>query len=327
MCYIVSMRKVDLRRADLNLLVVLDALLEGKGVTQAARRLGMSQPAASRALSRLRALFSDALLVEARTGYILSARAEEIRPVLRRTLAGVSEMLEASPFDPAAATGHVRLLMPDLQAAALAPHLLARLAAEAPALNLDILPPSASLFEALESDAVDVIVGVIDEAPAGIRRRGLYEDGFVTLMRAGHPAAERKLTLERYLELGHIMVSVTGVGPAPVDAALASTGRQRRVRVRVPSFLAAVEIAAHSDLIMTLPSSLAQTAAGMGRFVALPPPIDLGRFTMSLVWHARHQDEPRHVWLRRIVVDAATSVAVTAPGASTADAEAGPAGR
>ena len=129
------MRNVDLRRADLNLLVVLDALLEGKSVTQAARRLGMSQPAASRALSRLRALFSDALLVEARTGYILSARAEEIRPVLRRTLAGVSEMLEANPFDPAAATGHVRLLMPDLQAAALAPHLLARLADEAPALT------------------------------------------------------------------------------------------------------------------------------------------------------------------------------------------------
>ena len=152
----------------------------------------MSQPAASRALSRLRALFSDALLVEARTGYILSARAEEIRPVLRRTLAGVGEMLEASPFDPAAATGHVRLLMPDLQAAALAPHLLARLADEAPALDLDILPPGATLFEALESDAVDAIVGVIDEAPAGIRRRGLYEDGFVTLMRAGHPAADEK---------------------------------------------------------------------------------------------------------------------------------------
>jgi DNA-binding transcriptional LysR family regulator len=119
------------------------------------------------------------------------------------------------------------------------------------------------------------------------------------------------------------VVTVTGVGQAPVDVVLASMGRERRVSVRVPSFLAAVEIAAHSDLIMTLPSSLAQTAAGMGRFVALPPPIDLGRFTMSLVWHARHQDEPRHVWLRRIVVDAAKAVAVAAPRPSTADAQAG----
>jgi DNA-binding transcriptional LysR family regulator len=204
-------------------------------------------------------------------------------------------------------------LMPDLPAAALAPHLLARLAAEAPALDLEILPPGTSLFEALESDAADAIVGVIDEAPAGIRRRGLYEDGFVTLMCAGHPAAEEKLTLKRYLELGHIVVSITGVGPAPVDAALASIGRQRRVSVRLPSFLAAVEIAARSELVMTLPLSLARTAAGMGRFVVLPPPVNLDRFTMSLFWHARHQDEPRHVWLRRIVVDAAKDVAVTAP--------------
>lgn len=303
------MREVDLRRVDLNLLVALDVLLEEKSVTRTAQRLGLSQPATSRALARLRTLFSDALLVEARGGYILSARAERIRPALHRTLAGVSEMLEARPFDPTAARGHVRLLMPDLPAAALAPHLLARLAAEAPALDLEILPPAGtSLFEALEDDAVDAIVGVIDEAPAGIRRRGLYQDKLVTLMRAGHPAAEKKLTLARYLELGHIVVSITGVGPAPVDAALTSMVRQRRVAVRVPSFLAAVEIAARSDLIVTLPSSLARTAAGMGRFVALPPPIDLDRFTMSLIWHARHQDSPRHIWLRRIIVAAAAEM-------------------
>lgn len=310
------MREVDLRRVDLNLLVALDALLEERNVTRAARRLGMSQPAASRALARLRTLFSDALLVEGRAGYILSARAEEIRPALRKTLAGVSEMLSASPFDPAVATGPVRLLMPDLQAAALVPHLLARLAAEAPTLDLEIMPPSTLLFEALENDTVDAIVGVIDEAPSGIRRRGLYDDGFVTLMRAGHPAADGELTLDRFLGLGHIVVSITGVGPAPVDAALA--GIRRRVNVRVPSFLAAVEIAARSDLVMTLPSSLAQTAAGMRRFVALPPPFDLGRFTMSLLWHARRHDEPRHAWLRRSIVAAAAEL--TATGSATPDA-------
>jgi DNA-binding transcriptional LysR family regulator len=316
MAYIVTMRESDLRHVDLNLLVALDALLEEKSVTRAAQRLGMSQPAASRALARLRTLFADALLVDGRNGYVLSTRAEEIRPVLRRTLTGVGNMLEARPFDPAAATGKVRFLMADLEAAVLAPHLLARVAAEGPALDLDILPPRASLFEALENDAVDAIVGVIDEAPAGIRRRGLYEDVFVTLMRAGHPAAGSKLNLKRYLDLGHIVVSITGVGPAPVDAALARMGHGRRVKARVASFLAAMEIAARSDLIMTLPSSLAHMAAGMGRLVTLTPPIHLGRFTMSLVWHARHQDEPRHVWLRRVVVDAGKAVTVAAPAAS-----------
>ena len=102
---IITMHQVDLRRVDLNLLVALEALLDEKSVTLAAQRLGLSQPAASRALARLRALFSDALRVETRGGYALSARAEEIRPALRRTLAGVGEMLEARPFDPTVARG------------------------------------------------------------------------------------------------------------------------------------------------------------------------------------------------------------------------------
>lgn len=302
------MREVNLRRIDLNLLVVLEALLEEKGVTRAAGRLGMSQPAVSRALSRLRALFGDALLADGQSGYRLTPRAEEIRPTLRTILSGVGTMLEATPFDPATASGQVRLLMVDLETAALAPPLLARLASEAPALDLDIVPPGPAVLATLESDAVDAVVGVIDEAPAGIRRRRLYDDRFVTLMRAEHPAAGRLLDLDAYLELGHIVVSVTGEGSAPVDIALARLDRRRRVRARVPSFLAAVEIAARTDLIMTLPASLARTAAGMGRFIALPPPLDLARFTMSLLWHTRRQDEPRHIWLRRTIVAAATAV-------------------
>jgi DNA-binding transcriptional LysR family regulator len=305
----IVMREVDLRRVDLNLLVALQALLEERGVTRAAQRLGMSQPAVSRALGRLRALFSDALLVEAPGGYALSARAEQIRPALRRTLAGIGELLEANAFDPAEATGRVRLLMPDLHAAALGPPLLAHLSREAPGLDLDILAPGPAVIEALENDIADAAVGVFEEGAAGILRRSLYQDRFMTLMRAGHPAAVPKLTLERYLDLSHLVVSVTGIGPAPVDQMLSVVGRKRRVKVRVPNFFAAIEIAAHSDLVMTLPSSLARTAAGIGRLVALPPPVDPGRFAISLVWHARYQDAPRHVWLRQTIVKAAADIA------------------
>lgn len=309
MVYMVTMHEVDLRRIDLNLLVALEALLEEKNVTRAAQRLNMSQPAASRALARLRALFSDALLVDAPGGYILSARAEEMRPQLATLLAGVGDMLKANAFDPATATGRIRLLMPDLQAAVLAPHLLARLTREAPLLDLDIAALGATGFEALEHGGADAMVALIDDAPAGIQRRRLYDEELVTLMRAQHPALGRKLTLERFLALEHIVVSVTGLGPAPVDTALARMGQTRRVKLRVPNFFAAAEIAARSDLVMTLPSSLAQAAATLGRFVAMPPPLDLGLFTMSLAWHARQQDAPRHIWLRRIIVAAATDMA------------------
>lgn len=308
MVYIVTMHEVDLRRIDLNLLVALEALLDEKNVTRAASRLGMSQPAASRALGRLRALFSDALLVDGPGGYVLSARAEEVRPVLRGILAGVREMVEANAFDPATATGRIRLLMPDLQAAVLAPHLLARLGREAPSLDIDIVAPGTDAVEVLEQGIADAMVSLVDEAPAGIRRRVLYDEKLETLMRAEHPALARKLTLERFLALEHIVVSVTGVGPAPVDEVLARIGRTRRVKLRVPNFFAAVEIAARSDLIMTLPSSLARAAANMKRFVSLPPPLDLGSFTMSLVWHARQQDAPRHIWLRRAIVAAAADM-------------------
>ncbi|OHV81095.1 LysR family transcriptional regulator [Rhizobium sp. LCM 4573] len=299
------MHEVNLRGIDLNLLVALDALLEEKSVTRAAHRLGMSQPAVSRALGRLRALFSDALLVDGPGGYLLSARAEEMRPALRGILAGVGQMLEANAFDPATATGRIRLLAPDLQAAALAPHLLARFAREAPSLDLDIVAPGSNGFDLLEQGSADAMVALIDGAPGGIRRRRLYDENLVTLMRADHPARAGKLTLDRFLALEHIVVSVTGVGAAPVDEVLARMGRTRRVKLRVPNFFAAVEIAARSDLIMTLPSSLARAAASMRRLVSLPPPLDLDSFTMSLAWHARQQDAPRHIWLRRAIVAAA----------------------
>ncbi|WP_274425293.1 LysR family transcriptional regulator [Chelativorans sp. YIM 93263] len=298
------MREVNLRNADLNLLVVLDALLDERSVTRAATRLGMSQPAASRALARLRVLFSDALLVDGPGGYLLTARAEEMRPLLRNTLAGVNELLDGRAFDPRQAAGSVRLLMLDLEAAVLGPRLIASLAQQAPAVDLEVVPPGVRPLDALEADAVDALIGVVDDAPAGIRKRKLYQDEFATLMRAEHPAAGRKLTLERFLELEHVVVSITGTGRAWVDEILARSGRQRRVKVRVPSFFAAVEIAARSDLVMTLPSSLARTAADMRRFVMAPPPLDLGSVVMSLVWHARHQDAPRHVWLRRTIVAA-----------------------
>ncbi len=316
MVYIVIMREVDLRGVDLNLLVVLDAHWRKKRHPR--RSPSQHEPAGGQPcpVTLARIVFRFAAGRRPRRLRSQWPR-REIRPSLRRTLAGVGEMLSATRSTRLAATGQVRLAMLDLQAASLVPFLLARLANEAPALDLDILPPSTTALETLENDAVDAVVGVFDHAPAGIHRRRLFDDGFVTLMRAGHPAADKKLTLDDYLELGHIVVRVTGVGPAPVDIALAGIGRRRRVNVRVPSFFAAVEIAARSDLVMTLPSSLAQTAAGMGRFVArCPRSIGLGSFTMSLLWHARHQDDPRHVWLRSTIVAAATMMTASVPGSS-----------
>jgi len=298
------MREVDLRSADLNLLVVLDALLEERNVTRASLRLGMSQPATSRALARLRAMFSDSLLVDGPGGYLLTARAEQLRPLLRSVLADARQMLDAPTFDPRAATGTVRLLMLDLEAAVLTPRLIGVLAERAPLLGVEVKPPGAEPLDVLAAGEADAVIGVIDEAPAGIRKRTLYADEFATIMRTGHPAAGEPLSLAQFLELEHIVVSITGMGRAWIDEVLGRQGLQRRVKVRVPSFFAALEIAAQSDLVMTLPHRLVETAAGMGRFAVARPPLDAGRVVMSLAWHARNQDDPRHSWLRKAIVAA-----------------------
>jgi DNA-binding transcriptional LysR family regulator len=308
---IFTMRQVNLRSVDLNLLTVLDALLEERNVTHAAERLGMSQPAVSRALARLRALFQDALLVDGAGGYLLSSRAADLVPALRRTMSGIGGMLESPAFDPANATGRLRLVTPDLYAAVMAPPLLAILSREAPGLDVEFIAPDPTVVDRLESDDIDAILGVIDDAPAGVRRRRLFDDGYVTILRAGHPTAEESLTLDRFLALDHIAISVTGSGPTPIDTILAAMGLTRRVKVLVPNFLAAVEIAARSDLVMTLPESLARTAAGMHRFVLRTPPVDRGRIALSLLWHARHQESPAHIWLRSALVEAAASIDVS----------------
>ncbi|MHB2266008.1 LysR family transcriptional regulator [Aliihoeflea sp. PC F10.4] len=302
------MRQVNLRAVDLNLLTVLEALLDERNVTRAAVRLGMSQPAVSRALARLRSLFGDALLVDGTGGYVLSERATEIAPLLRQTLAGVGDMLDAPVFDPATATGRVRLSTPDLYAAVIGPPLLGHLGREAPGLDLDIVAPGPDVIHELEDGTLDAVIGVIDDAPAGIKRRSLFDDAYVTVLRSGHPAGEGALTLPRFLELDHIAISVTGVGSTPIDEVLAAMGRTRRVKARVPNFLAAVEMAARTDLVMTLPKSLARMAAGMDRFVMRAPPADPGRFTLSMLWHARQHGSPRHVWLRNAIAAAAAQV-------------------
>ncbi|MEQ8292772.1 MAG: LysR family transcriptional regulator [Roseovarius sp.] len=299
------MHELELRNVDLNLLVMLGVLLEERSVTRAAGRLNMSQPAVSRALGRLRMAFADPLLVEDRGGYCLSARAEDIQPRLKRLLADAGDLMSAREFVPADAVGTIRLLMPDLEATTLAPSLLARLQAEAPALDLEIHPLAGPVFEALGSDTADALIGVIGDAPSGIHARALYDDRYVTLMRRDHPARGLDLTLERYLDLGHIAVSVAGTGRSAVDEALAELGQTRRVQVRVPSFLAALEIAARSDLLLTIPSSLARTEAARDRLDARPPPLPLAGFTMRLLWHARHQESPRHIWLRNMIVEVA----------------------
>lgn len=299
------MHQVDIRSADLNLLAFLEALFVAGSITGAGARVGLSQPAASRALGRLRRSFGDPLFVRSGGGLAPTPRAARLREPLRRALAEVTAMLAPDRFDPATARGAVRLLVPDLEAAALAPPLLARLAATAPDVDVAFVPRRGDAAAMLAADEVDLAIGVFPRAPAGFRRQRLYRDTMVCIVRAGHPAAQRGLTLARFLALRHALVTITGEGGGAVDAALAARGLARRIALRIPSFLAAPLVVAKSDLVVTLPRRAALHIASLAPVVLLEPPLPIPAFDLSQLWHERQHADARHRWLRALVAELA----------------------
>jgi DNA-binding transcriptional LysR family regulator len=296
------MHQVDLRGVDLNLLTLLEALFETRSVTQAGDRLDLSQPAASRALGRLRRMLGDPLFVRGADGLVPTRHAETLRAPLAQSLASARLVIAPPRFDPATATGAVRLIIPDVDAATLVPRLLAAFAQSAPGLDIVLPPRGRDTFAMLADDAADLGVGVFDAAPAGFRRQRLYSDTMVCVVRRGHPVLKRGLTLERFRELRHVLITITGEGGGVVDAALAARGLSRRIALRIPSFLAAPLVVARSDLIVTLPRRTAAEFAALAPLVLVEPPLKLAGFDVSQLWHERHHADPRHAWLRRVLV-------------------------
>jgi DNA-binding transcriptional LysR family regulator len=289
---------------DLNLLRALDALLEAESVTGAARRLGLTQPALSRALARLRAHLHDPLLVRVGRRLTLTPRAREMARPLRQALQQLGATLaERPPFEPGRCRRTFRVATVDYGAAVLVPPLVNRLAVAAPGAGLVIVNQREDFSAALESGALDLVVVPRRDAWAGIVWRPLFEDRFVCLVRRGHPTLRKRkpLTLAAYCAFDHIVVAPQGGGGAsPIDAALARLGRQRRIAVRVPSFLLAPRVIATSDLILTIFSRVISDPGG-DSLRALRPPLPLPGVSVSLAWHENLASDAEHAWFRDIV--------------------------
>ncbi|NKE47845.1 LysR family transcriptional regulator [Roseomonas frigidaquae] len=288
---------MNLRAIDLNLLVVLDALLEEAHVSRAASRLGLSQPAASAALDRCRHLFGDRLLERGQAGMRPTAKAEALRPRLKDLLAEVEGLLDPPAPELATLRQAVRLVLADHPASILLPALLKALAASAPGLDLVIMPwrGAAEAVEALGRGAADLACSVLPALGADFRRSLLLEESYRVLMRRDHPAAA-SFGLEPWLAHPHVLVSGQGATRGALDEALAKLGRARRVGLVVPSFLLVPPLVAASDLIALLPSrTLPEDPEG--RFLHFAPPIPVPGFPLHLAWHARRDRDlaVRHV--------------------------------
>ncbi|KUL35134.1 LysR family transcriptional regulator [Streptomyces sp. NRRL F-4489] len=287
---------------DLNLLTALDALLEEESVTAAADRLGLSGPAMSRALGRIRRTIGDPVLVRAGRHMVPTPRALEIRAEVRRLVEAAHGVLTpAAPADPARLTRVFALSAGDLFVTALAPALLARVARQAPGVVLRFLGESHVDLPLLRDGAADLELGVIGSTQPEIRTERLFDDRPVAVVREGHPLASGTLTVRRYAAAPHVGFSRRGRLTGPIDAALAERGLRRRVIATVPTLAAELAMVRDSDAVGMAPE---RTAAPLIRALGLrtlPIPLDLPEMPMAMAWHPRQEADPGHVWLREVV--------------------------
>ncbi len=312
----------QLRGLDLNLLLALDALLEERHVTRAAERLGLSQPAVSNALGRLRDVFGDDLLVRGRAGMEPTPRALELAAPVRRLLRQAERLLESEAgFDPALCRRHFTVRMSDLLGHLVLPACIARIAAEAPSVAIDILhlPPAATL-DALERDELDLALSMGLAHGASIRAQPLLPDHMVCVLRKGHPAAARLLTGERFLALRHVRVAISPTDSRFVDDVLAAEGKRRQVAMTLPHWLVVPEVLRATDLAAVMSSRLARAFVdrpGSG-LVLRDVPFASSCFDWTLYWHARHDSNAAHAWLRRLVAEVVSPGGRAAPPAAAA---------
>ena len=304
-----SRKTPRLAAVDLNLLTALDALLHEESVTAAGRSIGLSQPAMSHALSRLRELVGDELLVREGRSLHKTLLGQQLAPEIRRLVAEIeSTLLGRHVFEPKTSSRRFRIASNDYCGAVLLPGLLSRVRQAAPKVVLDVFPQQGPLpVTELERGELDVVLGTYERIEAPLAGRLLYHEDFACALRRGHPRG-RGLSLGRYLELDHLLVANPGYGPGVVDHLLAERGLSRRVAMRVPHFLVAPAIVAQTDLVLTLPRRLLRIMAGISNLLVTKPPLAIPPFDVQLVWHRRAADDPGSLWLRDQIVACAAKL-------------------
>jgi len=290
---------------DLSLLLTLDALLQEENVTLAAKRLGLSTPAASHALARIRGRLGDPVLVRAGRRMVLTPRAEELRPQVRSLVEDAIRVMGAAvPFSPRDLKRTFTIFTTDHVLLVLGPAIDRILREEAPEVALRFLPSVMEDWIPLRDGVADLSVCILGHFPPEFRTRQLFTDRFVCVVRADHPRVGKRLTLDEYLALDHIVVSPLG-RPSGVDAVLAERGLERRIRRIVPFFNSGLLLAAATDYVLTVSDRAALALAGTLGLRIVEPPLPLSSYSLNLLWHPRLENEPANRWLRDVFVRAA----------------------
>ncbi|MEO8548940.1 MAG: LysR family transcriptional regulator [Kofleriaceae bacterium] len=284
---------------DLELLRCFTSLHLERHLTRAATRVGLSQPAMSRALVRMRDAFGDPLFVRGPRGMLPTPRADALAPQIASVLEAAASLVRANPMSLARA---FTLGTTDFFDADLLPKLIAQLASLAPNASIVTRPIGVDLDDALATGRLDLALGVRMNVPPGAMAQRLFADTFSCAVRKDHPV--KRLTLARFVELSHLFIAPGGTPGGPVDSALADLGMTRRIAARTFSFLSAPAILARTDLILTAPRRILEQAAAPYQLRVLACPLELPEVSIYMMWHPRMQADPAHAWFRGLITKA-----------------------
>jgi len=308
---------MDLGEIDLNLLVHLDVLLREQNVTKAANHIGITQPAMSNGLKRLRLLFKDPLLVRTSEGMAPTELALELKPAVRDILFNIEKVIKPERDFDLNSSRVFRVMASDYAESTLIPDVLSEVRRLAPNITLDMLTPSDVSFEDVEQGRVDMAINRFDTLPQSFHQKTLWSDTFSCLMSPENPIVNN-FNLECYLQANHIWVSKTGfgigVGVNPndvqrlgwVDEALDMLGEKRKISVFTRHYQVAMLLAQQHDLIATLPSRAARLKAGNEKVVIKEPPFNIPAFELKMAWSPLLHHNADHQWLRRIITNIAS---------------------
>lgn len=295
---------------DIGLLMAFETLIQERNVSRAADRLGISQPALSGRLIRLRALFNDQLFVPvAGRGVTPTPRAEALGETLPQLLEHLREFIGHRPhFDPAESDRTFVLAAYDNPAVMIGPDLVTALKRAAPNVRITfVLPDPEAIIPALERGDIDMVIGLPRTVDEGLIGRALLTDQFVTAQRRDHPRGSQPLTLDEFCDAEHVLVSTEGGGyMGRVDCALEALGRKRQVSLSVQSYALAPIIIAGSDHLCTLPGRFLRRFESM--LDLFTPPLDVDAFNLDALWHPRMRDDPAHRWFRDLVAEVSQTI-------------------
>jgi len=296
---------MELNEIDLNLLVVFQQLMVERRVSRVAENLGLTQPAVSNSLAKMRRIFGDELFLRTPSGMVPTPLAEQLGESIGYALGMIhSGLNQQTQFDPATAKQAMTIGMTDIGEIVFLPTLVDRLSREAPGVTLSTVRNAAvNLRDDMESSKVDLAIGLLPQLKAGFFQRQLFRQRYVCLFRKGHRFGKKKLSLAEFRAAEHLVVISAGTGHGAIDELMKRSGVDRLVRLTVPHFVGVGHILRSTDLVATVPERLAIHLAEPFDLTYLPHPVRLPEVAINVFWHAKAHRSLANQWLRGVIFD------------------------